>query len=81
MSIHDHSLHERMVTACRAWLDWCGEHQVDPLDPGVAQLRRAAADLKSAGATGAQIVDMVDQVGFMTGVWRTTDWLELRRSI
>ena len=81
MSIRDHSLQDRMLAACRTWLDWCAARGQDPLNPNVDQLRRAVADMKSQGATGGQVVDLVDQVGFMTGVWRTSEWLDLRRSL
>jgi len=37
--------------------------------------------MKSQGATAEEVVDLVDQVGFMTGVWRTSEWLDLRRKL
>ena len=81
MSLRDRRLQHRLLAACRAWLDWCSARGEDPLSPDVDQLRRAASDMKSQGATAEEVVDLVDQVGFMTGVWRTSEWLDLRRKL
>lgn len=81
MGIHDQRFQDRMVSACRAWLDWCAAHHQDPLASDVEQLRHAVLDLRSQGATRLQLMDLIDQVGFMTAMWRSLDWFELRRSI
>lgn len=81
MGINDQRFQDRMVTACRAWLDWCAAHHQDPLASDIEQLRHAVFDLHRQGATRVQLTDLIDQVGFMTAMWRSHDWFELRRSI
>lgn len=71
----------RMVAAGEAWLAWCAGNSVNPLDASVEQIQLAADDLLASGRTPLAIIDLVDQVGSMTGQWRSRDWLVLRRTI
>ncbi|KQR17261.1 hypothetical protein [Cellulomonas sp. Leaf334] len=70
-----------MLAAGEAWLVWCAAHGGNPLDATVDDIRRAALDVHEHGGTETDVVDLVDQVGFMTGLWRSTEWLLLRRTI
>ncbi|KRD43000.1 hypothetical protein ASE38_01560 [Cellulomonas sp. Root930] len=75
------ALQSRMLAAGDSWLVWCAAHGSNPLDSTVDEIRRAAMDLHQHGGTEAAVFDLVDQVGFMTGLWRTAEWLHLRRTI
>lgn len=75
------ALQSRMVAAGEAWLVWCAANGVNPLDASVEQIQLAADDLLTSGSTPLAAIDLVDQVGFMTGRWQSSDWLLLRRTI
>ncbi len=70
-----------MVAAADTWLVWCATAGVHPLSGDVGDLERAARQLRGSGATERDVLDLVDQVGFMTGMWRTAAWVQLRRTI
>jgi hypothetical protein len=74
-------LQSRMLAAGETWLAWCTSHGQNPLDTTVEQIRRAALDLRASGGSDTEVLDVVDQVGFMTGLCRTVEWLQLRRNI
>lgn len=74
-------LQSRMLAAGETWLVWCATHGVNPLDTTVDELARAALDLHACGGTETEVLDLIDQVGFMSGLWRTTGWRHLRRTV
>lgn len=71
----------RMVAAGEIWLVWCVVNGVNPLAATVSDLERAAVEMKVDGADEQTVLDLLDQVGFMTGLWREPAWLQLRRTI
>lgn len=81
MSTQDSEFQERMITAWETWMTWCAHHGQDPLGPTADVVRHAATDLRHTGAGDSEVLDLVDQVGLTTGLWRTLDWVHLRRSI
>jgi len=70
-----------MLAAGEGWLAWCAAHGVNPLDTTVEQIRHAALDLRADGGTEMDVLDLIDQVGYTTGPWRTAEWIHLRRTI
>ncbi|NTW39505.1 MAG: hypothetical protein HGA44_06380 [Cellulomonadaceae bacterium] len=80
MSTHDPMFQERMITAWETQMVWCTTHGHDPLDPTTDLLRHAATDLRRTGAGDVEVLDLIDQVGFTSGLWRTLEWVHLRRT-
>lgn len=74
-------LQARMVAAGETWLVWCVVNGVNPLAATVGDLERAAVEMQADGADEQTVLDLLDQVGFMTGLWRQPAWLQLRRTI
>lgn len=64
----------------RGGLAWCAAQGVDPLDTNVEQIHRAAPDLDTHGGSELEVLDLIDQVGFTSGLWRTPEWVHLRRT-
>jgi hypothetical protein len=81
MSSAPEPLQSRMLAAGEAWLVWAATHGINPLVTTVDELERAALDLHADGGTEMDVLDLLDQVGFMTGLWRRAEWLDLRRTI
>ena len=74
--------HDRMLAAAEYWLLWCASNGgVDPINTTVDHIHLAALDLRAAGGSEMDVFDLLDQVGFMTDLWRTAEWLALRRTI
>ncbi|KQS98720.1 hypothetical protein [Cellulomonas sp. Leaf395] len=74
-------LQARLLAAGEGWLVWCAAHGVDPLGSDVDELERAALALRDRGGSAQEVLDLLDQVGSTTGMWRTSEWLHLRRTI
>jgi hypothetical protein len=76
-----HVFHDRMLAAGEGWLVFCATHGVDPWAASVEHIHQAALDLRANGGSEMNVLDLIDQVGFMTGLWRTAEWIHLRRTI
>ena len=70
-----------MIAATNTWLAWCADHTVHPFAPTLDVLRHAASELLSRGMPRQDAIDLVDQTGYMTGLWQTPEWAQLRRDI
>ncbi|KRD43002.1 hypothetical protein ASE38_01570 [Cellulomonas sp. Root930] len=81
MNVLPEPMHSRMLAAGEAWLVWAAAHKVSPLDATCHELECAALDLRAHGGTEIDVLDLLDQVGFMTGLWRTAEWTHLRKTI
>ncbi|GCE75642.1 hypothetical protein [Cellulomonas biazotea] len=75
------TLQSRMVAACKWWLGWCATSGIDPLGAEFDDLERAARQMKADGAPELDVLDLLDQVGHLLGLWRDPRWARLRRTI